>query len=282
MVLPRRRLSELLTLYRLNPAARDVFVEGTSDRAILDYVLQEARPFGTAVRWIEDIELDEPQFAGPGGAKGRLISLAELARERQCLSIICLVDRNTAEPSAAEQQPQFLYTTVYPDLEFHVAKGQNIKDIVEIALAKPLPNGAFEDAVRCATRMYAIAKLAHQYFDGPRFVSVSKSVRASAEGTDFDAGGYLLRMDSNNGSGTLFQNLEHELNLMVDSFEGDPFMYLEFHTFEECLTSILRIRRYNLEYISVADWLGRLVRASIFNLKTFDDYFLKIIARVNG
>jgi len=55
----KRTIEELLTLYELEPAIKDVFVEGPIDRAFFETVLRYARLGDVQVSEIEVIEIPE-------------------------------------------------------------------------------------------------------------------------------------------------------------------------------------------------------------------------------
>jgi hypothetical protein len=96
----KRTILELIALYAFEPTLRDVYVEGVSDRALLELGLEPHDPFGRSkVYAIDDIEVPTDVVAGLGldiGNKGRLLALA-MTLERDSPrdvsgQVVCLVD----------------------------------------------------------------------------------------------------------------------------------------------------------------------------------------------
>ena len=97
----RRTISELVARYELEPALQDVYVEGPSDRAILNLALARIAEGAYPVRAFEVDNIDVPaellaSRSLPIGSRSRIIALAaELeAASAQDLSgnVVCLAD----------------------------------------------------------------------------------------------------------------------------------------------------------------------------------------------
>lgn len=281
--LPRRRLSELVTLYRLEPNSRDLFVEGTTDKAVFDFLLQEARPFGCSVRWIDEIELDAFDVTGMLGAKGRVIALATFAEREDINNIVCVIDRNVDSVVALEGRT-WLHPTVFPDLEFHLTKGQDIGALLARATGLVPPEVAMKLAVDCAKVLFAVRLVSRRNEEeDPSLVDVAKSIDGRGGERHLNIATYLSRVDSRNDSGVMYSNMRLEVEEYVRAeMPGDDFMHIEFHRYEECLEAALREWRYTPDGLFGRDWLGRLIRAAMQLSVVEDPFVVRVLARING
>src|SRR5262245_25675672 len=95
----RRTISELTTLYELEPTVRDVYVEGPTDRAFVTAVLRRAGRDNVQVREVDlvNVMADEVRALGLTiGSRQRVIALA-LLLERAAASdlsqqVVCVAD----------------------------------------------------------------------------------------------------------------------------------------------------------------------------------------------
>ena len=53
----RRKISEVVQLYRLEPTLRDIYVEGISDNLIIESFLEENNIMGVSIYEIDKIDL---------------------------------------------------------------------------------------------------------------------------------------------------------------------------------------------------------------------------------
>src|SRR5690349_4122089 len=96
----RSTILELVTKYELEPTLRDVFVEGPSDKALID-VAMTTLDHARVVRTYEIDSIDVPGALVRAknlkvGNKGRLVTLADemerLSSQDLFRSVVCLVD----------------------------------------------------------------------------------------------------------------------------------------------------------------------------------------------
>ncbi len=98
MPLPvRRSVGEVITRLELEPTVWDIYVEGPSDAALVDWVLRRSGRGQYKVFPIDDIELPSASSDEQPGARDRVIRLAELLAEHfgvRIAPVICLADRD--------------------------------------------------------------------------------------------------------------------------------------------------------------------------------------------
>lgn len=116
----RRRVEELKTLYRVQPALKDVVGEGRTDARLIRWYLHEHGLRHVKVYAIDDrVEIpSEMVFAAGGevGARGRVLALAAEAATWELIqtSLTCVIDydRDCFLPSGSPPQAHLLRTDV--------------------------------------------------------------------------------------------------------------------------------------------------------------------------
>ncbi len=94
----RRLIHELVTMYKLEPKIRDVFVEGSLDRSLVDWFLSAGQVKDVSVREIDSIDVPTDLVEQAGFAKNNRGRVLTLARELQsklnaeASSIACIID----------------------------------------------------------------------------------------------------------------------------------------------------------------------------------------------
>jgi len=96
----KRSLKEVITLYTLHPEFRDVYVEGITDRLVVDRFLSKNKIKNFQVLEIDDIDFSEQYSANPSlrrNNKKKIVSLSE-ELEKEFLSnlkgVSCIADKD--------------------------------------------------------------------------------------------------------------------------------------------------------------------------------------------
>ena len=124
-LLPRRTIEELAARYLLEPSLRDLYVEGTQDKAIYGWYLRSTGHQNVSVYEIGSVEvtrqiLDSHQLA-PGN-RGRVIALAiELDRQFPTilLHVRCIADSDFDFITASRRSADHLLYTDYTSVELY-------------------------------------------------------------------------------------------------------------------------------------------------------------------
>jgi hypothetical protein len=138
----RRTIAELLVRYELEPSLKDVFVEGPSDRTLVQLALKHC---GAQER-IQAYEIDTVEVPAVllerrglrDGNKGRLLALAdELAsrsgRDLQC-SVVCLVDQDLDGVLGNRREYSLSLYTSSVSLDAVVATPEVIEKLLSVVL----------------------------------------------------------------------------------------------------------------------------------------------------
>ncbi len=93
--IPRRSVTDLVAMYTYEPSLQDVYVEGSTDKALLEYALQNDN-----IRIVDTSQIDLPtqileEFGLTPGNRDRVIALAALLERELATSIkgiLCVID----------------------------------------------------------------------------------------------------------------------------------------------------------------------------------------------
>ena len=96
----RRRFEELVARYELEPSLRDIYVEGLTDKSLLEWFLEKCGIDNYAIYEIDTVEITAHELYNLGlndNARSRVIALALKLNNyfKECLpSVICVADRD--------------------------------------------------------------------------------------------------------------------------------------------------------------------------------------------
>jgi hypothetical protein len=125
-----QRLPEaIIQAAKMDPSRRDLFVEGIQDKLILDFLSADSRNRNVRILVIDhvaDIPLSE------GGAKGRLLQLAQIAANSGLANLRFFIDHD-CDKYLGREYPQNVWHTDYPDMEGYVIRRSNIDKVLKIA-----------------------------------------------------------------------------------------------------------------------------------------------------
>jgi hypothetical protein len=149
--IPRRRVEELASLYEFEPEIVDFFVEGRSDRVLLEHLLEDADE-NVRVWEADDVEIPAEMVAGTGenvGAKGRIVALSIELEKRLSkgseYSVLCIVDADFDHLLKSDiRSSRFLARTDFTCLESYYWNLKVVRKYLKLALHDTVPLGAGE------------------------------------------------------------------------------------------------------------------------------------------
>lgn len=113
----------------MDPMRRDLYVEGDHDRLVLDFLCQGVRDSGVRILPADSaIHLSRAH----GGAKARLLFLAELAEKHDVNNLRFLVDRDF-DPFIGKKCPRNTWQTDTPDMEGYLLATATLSKILRIS-----------------------------------------------------------------------------------------------------------------------------------------------------
>jgi len=167
-----RRIEELIVRYELEPQIRDVYVEGNSDKSLIEWFMREKGVKNTAVYEISTVEVPANKVKGYGlenNNKGRVITFAleiESRLGKECLKVTCIVDKDFDIILDAENDCKLLLFTDYTCMEMYVFEEKCIDKYLSIFLggfSKPA-----KDVLNCMSEVLKevfLIRLANKLLD---------------------------------------------------------------------------------------------------------------------
>jgi hypothetical protein len=125
----RRPPEAIVAAAKMDPLRRDLFVEGHSDKAFLEFFLGEH--FNSECRIFvidEAVECDVSE----GGCKGRVLHLANIASKLGTTNLAFLVDADL-DPLIGRTYKTNTISTHYPDIEAHALTEYSINKLIKVA-----------------------------------------------------------------------------------------------------------------------------------------------------
>lgn len=116
-----RTLHELITRYEFEPDMRDIYVEGSDDKTIIEGILAEHGVVGVAVFEISSVQV--PTESGEDtGSRTKVVKLAgELAQafRGKSLRVACVIDADFDHVTGAGESNAVLVKTDYANMEMY-------------------------------------------------------------------------------------------------------------------------------------------------------------------
>lgn len=132
----RRAPEALISAARMDPERRDLYVEGISDKLILEYLLNGS--IHKNVR-ILPIDLAVEINLADGGAKGRVLAFASFAENKGIQNLRFLADSDL-DALFNDEYPSNTFLTDFPDMEGYVISERNLDKLLKVAHVREYPS----------------------------------------------------------------------------------------------------------------------------------------------
>lgn len=126
MALPRRKFEELITRYEMHPTFRDVYVEGSTDSALVRWFLHEAGQKNVKVYDISTVDIPSSlleKLSLGNGERTRVITLArelETKLPEDTCQVTCIIDADFDRILDRQNQCKLLFLTDYTCMEMYL------------------------------------------------------------------------------------------------------------------------------------------------------------------
>jgi hypothetical protein len=197
----RHTIEELLTRYELEPELRDVFVEGESDRRLLDWFFERAGLTAARTYTINLVRIPsavlEELTDGNGGNRGRVIALAlifgrELAND--CTSPFCLIDKDFGDVDCSSHETRYLHTTDFATVEGYAIGKTKFDKLFQLYFGRERNLDHIDRILDILTQVFAIRHAKIRL--GPK-VPLIDFVRCYSfvnDNVSFDRDDYIVRL----------------------------------------------------------------------------------------
>ena len=141
----RRKLDELVTLYELEPSLHDVYVEGLTDKSIIQWFLDKSNldTKNCAVYEIDTVDIPTDQLFALGLNDSNRSRVIFLAFQLQSLSegslppVICIADKDFDNLIASSHiESELLLFTDYTSIDMYLFDSNIIEKFLKLALRK--------------------------------------------------------------------------------------------------------------------------------------------------
>lgn len=135
----RRSIRELVTRYEFEPGLKDIYVEGSDDKAIIEGILKEQRVAGVAVFEVSSVQV--PTESGEEtGCRTKVVrlarTLAQAFRGKE-LHVACVIDSDLDHVTGVRENNALLLRTDYANMEMYFFTGDVFEKLNKQCLRGP-------------------------------------------------------------------------------------------------------------------------------------------------
>ena len=248
-----KKLDELIVLYRLEPGLKDIYVEGTNDENLIEWVLSAHNIKDIRVYSIDGVEVNDDILKRHGLNKGsnrsKVLALsAELAQSLPVTrKIVCIADRDQEDYLPSNLGNCFLEFTDYNSIELYLLKSSMIRKFISLVLGGfPISEDRLvAQAIPILEDLYVL-RLAGQVLNwNMEWIPFTKKYVKIAEGFSFDREGFQKAYLIKNGKWyrrAVFEEKVEELRSMLKDdlrlrLRGHDLMELLYHAVKKLKSS---------------------------------------------
>jgi hypothetical protein len=246
----RRKISELATLYELEPTVRDIYVEGPTDRA---FVAAVARRLGLKVqiREVDLVEISAAQLLELDlgvGCRQRVIALAILleraAKTDLSSQVACIADADDEAGHSPKFTGSLLLYTDASSMTTYAFDSKYIQWYLDVVvLGFPLTGEQVVSALMPVLRVAALLRrCASTLRLSVAMVDLTRDCEIAGDVVEFDRNRFLLRFMNKAGAHNRREELETEITSHT-LLTADPRLWVHAEDFTSILNwLIVRLR----------------------------------------
>jgi len=202
-----RKIEELIVRYELEPKIRDVYVEGSSDKSLIDWFLKEMGIDGVVVYEISTVEIDAEKVAEHGeenNNRGRVITLAyemESMFGNEALQITCIADNDFDLILNKKYDCGLILFTDYSCLEMYLFKENCMDKYFKLCLQGFSVNvNEIMDCLSKVLQEVFLIRLANKVLGlNMTWITFDRCCSVSDKGIILDVDDYITRYLNSNG-----------------------------------------------------------------------------------
>lgn len=227
--LPKRTVEELATLYRREPTLRDIFVEGTDDRALIEWYLVNRTAAKVSVREIDLVEVPADLVLKHGltvGNRGRVIALAKELSEQLVdgRSVTCVADADFDLLLGTVHDCPLLVFSDYACVEMYFFNERVLRKLFAVYLGRPADHvpRMMTDLASVLQRLFII-RLANVTLNlGIEWLTCERQCTKSGDAVDFDEPEYVRRYLQKGSCAAEEDRFNAEIARHAQSLAADP------------------------------------------------------------
>lgn len=274
MKVPRRKISELLALYFAQPNLLDLFVEGASDKTLLDSLFVNP-VFGRCIHAIDDLEIDLPEVSGENGARGRVVLVSKELLRRELAQPFCMVDRDNEVEAPELWQSNNLLFTSHACLDMHIYDTCRLEKQIKKAFGKKVALGQIESAEEVAKFVFAVRIERERAKFAQRIPDITDSLRFKEGSVSIDVEHFLSRCDNTLKNPCARSEFARCVERVQDKLIRDGRKWMNIHDLEAALQFCLRhLAKIDMKQLGATGWLSRYLRMDHFEALLGNDQFI--------
>lgn len=238
----KKNIDELIALYSLEPTLKDIYVEGTSDKELIEWVLSAHDLQGVGIYLIDIVNVEENVLnhhgLDTGSNRSRVVALsAELAASLpQTCKVVCIADRDYEDYLPSGINNYFLELTDYNSAELYLLHPSMLHKLFHLVLGGfPLSaEDVMTKAVPILEDLYVI-RLANRTLEWRmKWVNFTKHVHFS-KGIFFDRDSFLKAYLLKNKKWSQRSTFETKIEELRTELKTDPRFRVRGHDLMELL-----------------------------------------------
>ncbi|MHC0613779.1 DUF4435 domain-containing protein [Komagataeibacter oboediens] len=224
-MLPRRKIDEIALRYELEPELKDTYVEGTTDKTILDMSFRGVdndRVFYP----IDGIDIPASILEKhnlTSGNRQRVIALSKELNLSPSSKVKFLIDKDTNQWIRNDIHAINLIYTKYCDMECHFISEQIIKDILINCGNAKIPNWSafFSSFIKSLKKIYAIRLSLADMDLNLSLSGVVNSLIYGKTNIDFNNKDYLLKSCLKNNCIEKKNDIQEKYDFWIKKIDGE-------------------------------------------------------------
>jgi len=286
----RRKLDELFAIYSLEPALRDIYVEGTADKSFVEWFLHKSGRANVTVYPINLIEIPDDIIQGHGlpvgSHRSAVIALAaELeARCPDVLNVLCVADRDSEDYVPAAPASEYLLLTECNSLELYGFTPESVRKFLLVGLGGFAISAErlIEILTAVVSRVYALRLANEMLHWRMEWLSVRKYVKVKGQEIEFNEQRFIrayLQKNNRWHERDAFAGKVREVRGILSS---DTRRRMRGHDVSELLLVVLRAKRRERAIRNAETLEGCLLAASEYQDLKGLGFFQRILTVTDG
>lgn len=234
----KRQIEELVARYELEPTIRDIYVEGNSDKVIIEWLLQNVGLEDVVVYEIDTVNVPYEELVRLGlndSKRSRVITLAFALHSGASIDltpiVACIADTDFDFILEKTYNCPILIFTGYTSIEAYLYN----EDVIRKFLTLVIRNFPYESAVVMSElapvlRDLFLIRLANQELDMElEYMSFERCCTVSGSQLHFDIDSYIYRYLNKGALLSKREDFERMIARYREKISGDSRMYIHGH-----------------------------------------------------
>ncbi|MFH1671821.1 MAG: hypothetical protein ABIF87_00100 [Pseudomonadota bacterium] len=237
-----KRVEEVLTLYEIE-AVKDLYVEGSLDKSLMEWFLREHGRDDVAVYTADILDVSNTLLLKHGlrfpSNRSKLVALSyELAGLRSVTSsVLCIVDRDYDDVMSITRQNPFLALTDFNSMENYVLSNKHVRKFVTVALGNlPCDIDTLLPQLGMILRQLFYIRAANEKLSwGMKWICPRKYITVRRDSLVFDCAAFVHVLLLKNGRSTQRSTFQKSIDSIASVSPSDDRLAIRGHDLMDIL-----------------------------------------------